>query len=647
MSVEVAEKKMRFLLVEDDKDDVYIVKKMIFECETAPQFELDVASTVDEFHRKLNSINYDLFLLDYKMGVGNGLELLKILREKFLDHPIIMLTGKGDQQTVVEALRLGATDYINKNNLTAETLDHAVQRGLRLHKAATEKLEMQANLNLQKNLLAGLSQAVSILLTTSDNKSAVVHALEAIVKAINAEQGSLIEYDSSSTLKEEKWVLGATWKEKDHRQGSTKIKDKLAAIENEPELLEILEEFKNGATEEQASVRNAPGFSNSLFIPVRVHKKFFGVLHFVMAEGGTSLPSSAEPILKTFASSLGWELKRIREAQTLKELIEQTSGETGNEFFQALVVNLASALEVRFAYVSELVETGSSLALSLKGWDGNELATAKQYDLRNTPAEEILCGMYSYYPENTKNLFPHVEFLQSNNIEGFAAVPFYSSSGNLLGHLSVMSETPFSEQERILSILRLFGARAGAELERQRSESEIRSMAYYDSLTGLPNRVLLQDRMDLALRQARRNKSHVAVLYLDFDNFKSINDTYGHMCGDLLLKEGARRLSDCLRKGDTVSRLGGDEFVIVLPDIKSPSDVARLALKINTSIKAPFLLEDTEIKISVSVGIACFPKDGDNPKVLLKKADTALFSAKRAGRDNFQFVEPDEITDEK
>ena len=249
--------------------------------------------------------------------------------------------------------------------------------------------------------------------------------------------------------------------------------------------------------------------------------------------------------------------------------------------------------------------------------------------------------MYSFYPEKVAELFPHETAFEKMDIESFAAVPFFDSAGKILGYLSVVSRFPLVDSERILSMLRMFGARAGAELERQRSEAKIRTMAYYDSLTELPNRVLLNDRLEVALRQACRNNSQVAVLYLDFDRFKSVNDNYGHLVGDLLLKEGARRLQECLRKGDTVSRLGGDEFVIVLPDIRDSGDIARLALKINAAIKAPFNLEPAEIKTSVSVGIAIFPRDGKDSVTLIKKADKALFNSKKSGRDSFSFSEPD------
>lgn len=634
--------KLRFLIVDDDKDDVLIIDELMEESIGLSNYELDVAISCEEFFQKLQSNKYDLFLLDYRMDVSSGLDLLKILRKNYCEEPVIMLTGQGDQNTVVEALRLGATDYVHKNNLNAETLNHSIQRGLRLHKESLLRKEMQSRLALQKNLLTGLSEATSCLLRSPDHKSAVTHALEVMAKACSVDGAALIEHNPSVPKNHSKWNLSSVWSYSGDTDVTKNINDVLENLENYPKIGYCLDSFEKGLEKDPVSQNDSFGFNQAILVPVRVHDRFWGFLGFGTNHQNPFLNDELKSTLQTFSVSLGWELKRNREGQALQDLVQHTSGETGDAFFEALVLHLSKALEVRCAYVYEIVEKGLSKTHPIKGWNGSSIVSGEIFDLRDTPAEEILCGMYSYYPERVKTLFPHIASLKEMNIEGFAAVPFYDTSGKLLGHLSIMSENPLTDSERVLSILRLFGARAGAELERQKSESKIRNMAYYDSLTGLPNRVLLNDRMEVALRQGLRNKTLVAILYLDFDHFKDINDNFGHMTGDLLLKEGARRLEGCLRKGDTVSRLGGDEFVIVLPEIKEIGDVARLALKINRAVKTPFLLENIEIKTSVSVGISVYPKDGDTTKTLLQKADDALFVSKKAGRDSFHFSDSEE-----
>lgn len=185
--------------------------------------------------------------------------------------------------------------------------------------------------------------------------------------------------------------------------------------------------------------------------------------------------------------------------------------------------------------------------------------------------------------------------------------------------------------------------------ERKRSEREIHRLAYYDSLTGLPNRVLFKDRVIQALAYARRYKSTLAVLFLDLDRFKVINDTLGHTVGDLLLKQVADRLSDSIRHSDSVgrsmekdethelARLGGDEFTVLLTNIRAAQDAGTVARRILESLSRSFLIDGHEISVTVSVGIAIFPTDGDSIDLLLKSSDVAMYHAKEQGRNNAQF----------
>ncbi len=175
--------------------------------------------------------------------------------------------------------------------------------------------------------------------------------------------------------------------------------------------------------------------------------------------------------------------------------------------------------------------------------------------------------------------------------------------------------------------------------ERKQTEEQIRHLAYYDFLTNLPNRRLFIDRLNQGLMQAKRNRRSLAVLYLDLDRFKVINDTLGHDVGDGLLVAVASRLRDCVRSSDTVARLGGDEFAIVLVEIAQPRDAAIVAEKVLESLQETILVGDHHLEISTSIGIAIYPVDGiDNSQALIKKADIALYEAKGAGRKRYVFA---------
>jgi len=173
--------------------------------------------------------------------------------------------------------------------------------------------------------------------------------------------------------------------------------------------------------------------------------------------------------------------------------------------------------------------------------------------------------------------------------------------------------------------------------ERKLAAARIQHLAHHDSLTGLPNRVLFQERLKSALAQARRVDHKVALMFLDLDKFKDINDTLGHHIGDLLLKAVAKRLLRCVRETDTVARLGGDEFAVVLTNLVDPEGAGNVADSIIASIAEPFGLEEHEVPTSTSVGITVFPDDADDADQLLKNADLAMFRAKADGRNGYRF----------
>jgi len=172
-------------------------------------------------------------------------------------------------------------------------------------------------------------------------------------------------------------------------------------------------------------------------------------------------------------------------------------------------------------------------------------------------------------------------------------------------------------------------------------EDEMSHLAQHDALTDLPNRLLLNDRLTQAISIARRNHHQLAMLFLDLDGFKHINDSLGHSVGDKLLQSVAARISACVRKSDTVSRQGGDEFVILLSEVKQAADAAICAAKIISELKREHSIGEHCLRVTVSIGLSSYPTDGEDGETLLKNADTAMYQAKEYGRDNYQFFRPD------
>ena len=171
----------------------------------------------------------------------------------------------------------------------------------------------------------------------------------------------------------------------------------------------------------------------------------------------------------------------------------------------------------------------------------------------------------------------------------------------------------------------------------EQKNAELSHQAYHDALTGLPNRQMFYECLHQSLERASSNQELVALLFLDLDGFKSINDTLGHNVGDLLLKTVASRLKKCLRGSDTISRLGGDEFTVILPAIPGREEAAKVAKKICDAIMQPFILEEHTVSVTTSIGISLYPLDGQEPEILVKNADVAMYRAKERGKNQYHF----------
>ena len=173
--------------------------------------------------------------------------------------------------------------------------------------------------------------------------------------------------------------------------------------------------------------------------------------------------------------------------------------------------------------------------------------------------------------------------------------------------------------------------------ERKEAERTINFQAYHDLLTQLPNRALFKDRLNLALAQTKRSNQRLAVMFLDLDRFKLVNDTLGHICGDELLQAVSHRLQECLREGDTLARFGGDEFTLLLPQIYGQEDAEAIAKKIIAKLRDPFFIEGHELYVTISIGIAMYPHDGTSMEMLVKNADIAMYCIKGRGSNDYQF----------
>jgi len=216
-------------------------------------------------------------------------------------------------------------------------------------------------------------------------------------------------------------------------------------------------------------------------------------------------------------------------------------------------------------------------------------------------------------------------------------VPLQGRNG-MVGALVVRgykADVQYTEQD--MRMLQFISIQVAAAIERKQMFTRLEHAALYDPLTDLPNRRLFEDRLQNALALARRDDTKLALLFLDLDQFKQVNDEHGHAIGDLLLQELARRISACIRESDTVSRIGGDEFLVLLHGVQSPADALVVAETIRTMICQPVVLDEVELSLSPSIGIAHFPEHGIDHRQLIRCADEAMYGAKRQGGNRSQF----------
>ena len=217
------------------------------------------------------------------------------------------------------------------------------------------------------------------------------------------------------------------------------------------------------------------------------------------------------------------------------------------------------------------------------------------------------------------------------------SMPIPSNRGDVLGSFAVYRDHPSQPSARELEFMGMATRLAAVAIEHRLLTDQLEHQAHHDALTGLPNRLLFQDRLNQAIGQAERKKLQVAVLYMDLDRFKSINDMLGHSSGDALLRQAASRLKSCLRKTDTLARLGGDEFTVVLNELGDPQDAMHVAAKLIEAMREPFQIDQHELFVTLSLGISIYPDDGLESEILMANADAAMYRAKETGRDNFQW----------
>jgi len=330
----------------------------------------------------------------------------------------------------------------------------------------------------------------------------------------------------------------------------------------------------------------------------------------------------------------------------IRQIAAGVSAATGERFFQQLVQSLVKLFDADYAFIGVLVKQDVQHVNTLAVCAHGEIAPNISYELADTPCANVMGQGTCTYPSDVQRLFPKDRLLQEMGAEGYIGTPMFDANNEPLGILVVLDSKPLQHIEQVREILEIFAARAAAELQRLRAEAHVRHMAYQDYLTGLPSRTHLHERLSETLERVRRDRRYGAMLLIDLDNFKTINDSLGHDVGDEVLRSIARRFAELATPETFIARFGGDEFIALMDgsgsDVASAESAARaLAQRVLEHLVTPVSIGERSFSVGASIGIALFPTNGETELDVVRHADMALYRAKQKGRGVIELYVPD------
>jgi diguanylate cyclase (GGDEF)-like protein len=337
--------------------------------------------------------------------------------------------------------------------------------------------------------------------------------------------------------------------------------------------------------------------------------------------------------------------QRVKTEQAIRHIAAGVSSETGDLFFQRLVVELAQLFNADYAFIGMLDERQPHTVNTLAVCAFGKIAGKISYSTEDTPCANVIGLHTCVYPQGVSQQFPEDQLLREMSAESYIGTPLSGATGQPLGLIVVLDGKPMADTKLVVDILEIFAARAAAEIQRLTAESQLRLMAYQDYLTGMANRAQFHDHLATTIAHAQRDGSFGAMLLIDLDHFKTINDALSHDVGDQVLKEIARRLLAIGADHAFVARLGGDEFVAVLRTLSASQHESALAARqlaeaVMKELSGPITVGEHVLNVGASIGIAPFPHKESTSLDTLRQADMALYRAKNLGRSTIQFYAP-------
>lgn len=312
---------------------------------------------------------------------------------------------------------------------------------------------------------------------------------------------------------------------------------------------------------------------------------------------------------------------------------------SGQDFYQAVSQYLVEKLNVDYVFVAALT-CDARRAEVLAGWADGKPIQPFGYSLEGTPCADVYDAHRMIRAQGIQQAYPDDALLAELGAEAYIGSVLLDKRQQPVGLLVALSRQPMHNAHSADTLMQLYVDRVSAEMQRSEVEQQLAQMAHFDPLTSLPNRTLLADRLKHAMAQALRHEQMLAILFIDLDGFKAVNDSHSHAVGDQLLVSIAARMKQVMRDEDTLARLGGDEFVAVLQHLHGPNDSVKFLNRLLTVISEPVLLDDLEFSISASIGVVFYPQqEGLDADQLLRQADQAMYQAKQAGKNRYHFFD--------
>jgi diguanylate cyclase (GGDEF)-like protein/PAS domain S-box-containing protein len=540
---------IKAMIVDDNPDDASLLRRYL---KKLPLWQVTCAmcETGREALTKADEFAPDIIFVNYTLGTESGIEVIHSLKEYGSSAAFILLTGTGGEREAVEALHVGASDYLKKEELSIETLERSM-RHIMGRKRAEDELRKS-----REGLLAA---------------QAIAH---------------IGNWDWNIVTGE------LTWTDEIYRIFGIKPQEFGATYEAS---------LSSVHPDDRESVRNAVNEAVD-------QKKDYGIEHRVVR------PDGSERIVhergKVFYDDNG---KPLRMIGIIYDITERKKAEEKLRMAAKVIENTSEGVVVTDS--NAIIQSVNPAITEITGYSEEEVIGKRPNVWKsNRHEKEFYKNLWASLLK--KGRWAGEIWNRRKNGEAFPARQIISAikdaEGRTIQYVSVMHDM--------------------TEIKNIQREAEHR--AYHDALTELPNRLLFFDRLDQTIQRAKRDGRIFGVLCVNVDNFKNINDSMGHVAGDALLKQVAARLSGCTPE---ISRLGGDEFAIILDNIDLEQEAGITALKIKESFSEPFIHNDEELFISVSIGIALYPSDGNSAEEILKNADMAMSHIKKRGKDNLSY----------